>query len=468
MSMSRYLWTVAHDLRAYVHPALEGGIAQDTLTNAIRILTAVANALEAEPAPELAAPAPFAAELVDSDRLIGPADNPAVYRATGAAIAAIARGIDEGATSSTDAASGVAWEKALLDAAIARMDAAETATAPAVVDRDANIDPDALQAHLRAHTGAPDLTITAFRPILGGRSRQTALFSVTGAPGLPADLVVQRSLPGLVPGPAFVGEAGQYALLDALHAAGLKVPRPLVLETGAEALGAAFIVTDRSPGLPAQPDYWSKVEPEGVALDLARQMALLHAQPYAALQPKLAQSRERYDRAGWLEELEGFAARWHALAHWPSIAISTAIAWMREHVDCLDERRALVHNDMIFHNILAEDGRITAILDWEQTSVGHPGEDLGYAYPSVSMATDWNRFMAVYAEAGGPPVTQRQVDYFALRACLRMLLLVLQGGRDAFDTRGAEGVLVASAGAHWSQRFIHRFAGVVTDVLGRS
>src|ERR1700748_3774259 len=70
MSMSRYLWTVAHDLRAYVHPALEGGVAQDTLTNAIRILTAVANAMEAEPAPELAAPAGLAAELVDSDRLI--------------------------------------------------------------------------------------------------------------------------------------------------------------------------------------------------------------------------------------------------------------------------------------------------------------------------------------------------------------------------------------------------------------
>jgi len=468
MSMSRYLWTVAHDLRAHVYPAVQDEVAQDTLTNAIRILTAVANALEAEPAPELAAPPELAAELVDSDRLIGPADNPAVYRSTGAPIAAIAKGIDEGATAPTDAGSWVAWEKRLLDAAVMRMDEAENATAPTVVDRNANIDRDALEAYLRARTNAPDLAITAFRPILGGRSRQTALFSVTNAADLPADLVVQRSLPGLIPGPAFVGEEGQHALLDALHKAGLKVPRPLVLETGAEALGAAFIITDRSSGAPAQPDYWSKVEPESVALDLARQMALLHAQPYAELAPKLAKARERFDRDGWLEELENFAANWRSLAHWPSIAISTAISWMRENVDCLDERRAFVHNDMIFHNILAEDGRITAILDWEQACIGHPGEDLGYAYPSVSMATDWTRFMNVYAESGGPPVTQRQIDYFALRACLRMLLLVMQGGRDGFEKRGAEGVLVASAGAHWSQRFVHRFAGVVTDVLARS
>lgn len=464
MSMSRYLWTAAHDLRAYVYPALEPGVPQDTLTNAIRILTAVANALEAEPPSGLAG---HAAEPVDTDRLSGPTENPAVYRATGGAIAAIAGEIDSGATAPADAKADLAWEKALLDAAIARMDAAETATAPQVVDPRMNIDRGALEAYLRAHTGSADLAITAFRPILGGRSRQTALLSVSGAPGLPDDLVVQRSLPGLVPGPAFVGEEGQFALLEALHKAGLKVPKPYILETGAEALGAAFLVTDRSPGVPAQPDYWSRVEPESVALDLAGQMALLHAQPYEALAPRLAQSRDRFDREGWLEDLEGFASAWHSMRHWPCIAISAAIAWMRANVDCLDERRALVHNDMIFHNILAENGKVTAILDWEQTCVGHPGEDLGYAYPAVSMATDWGKFMDAYAAAGGPPVTQRQVDYFALRAALRMLLLVLQGGRDGFEKRGAEGVLVASANAHWTQRFIHRFSGVVADVLNR-
>ncbi len=467
MSMSRYLWTVAHDLQAYVHPAVDSGVAQDTLTNAIRILTAVANAIESEPPPELAAPAAFAAEPVDSDRLPGPSENPAVYRATGAAIAAMAKELDDGRTTPEQARANLAWEKTLLDAAIARMDAAETATAPVIIDPRMNIDRAALEAYLREQTGSADLSITAFRPILGGRSRQTALFSVANAPRLPSDLVVQRSLPGLVPGPAFVGEEGQYALLEALHAAGLKVPKPYFLETGDEALGAAFVVTDRSPGAPSQPDYWSKVEPESVAIDLARQMALLHAQPYEALAPKLAQSRVRYDRDAWLEEVDRFAESWHSLRHWPSIAISAAIAWMRANVDCLDDRRALVHNDMIFHNILSEDGAITAVLDWEQTCVGHPGEDLGYCYPAVSMATDWSKFMAAYAQAGGPPITQRQVDFFALRAALRMLLLVMQGGRDAFEKRGAEGVLVASANAHWSQRFVHRFSGVVTDVLAR-
>lgn len=466
MSMSRYLWTVAHDLRAQVHPAVDES-ARETLMNAIRVLTAVANALEPAPSPDIPPPPGSPGEPVDSDRLIGPADNPAVYRTTGAAIAGIAQAIDEGTVVPADAEDGLAWEKALLDAAIARMDAAETAAAPATTDPRVDIDREALQSYLRTRTGAADLAITAFRPILGGRSRQTALFSIAGTTDLPADLVVQRSLPGLVPGPSFVGEEGQFALLDALHRAGLKVPRPHLLEKGAEALGASFIVTDRSPGTPVQPDYWAKAEPESVALDLAGQMALLHAQPHAALQPKVGKSRERVDHDGWLEELEEFASNWHALRHWPSIAISTAIAWMRANVDCLDERRSLVHNDMIFHNILAEDGRITAILDWEQTCVGHPGEDLGYAYPSVSKAMEWPRFMAAYAAAGGPPVTQRQVDYFALRACLRMLNLVMQGGRDGFDKRGAEGMLVASAGAHWSQRFVHRFAGVVADVVGR-
>jgi len=122
---------------------------------------------------------------------------------------------------------------------------------------------------------------------------------------------------------------------------------------------------------------------------------------------------------------------------------------------------------MVFHNILADGDSLTAILDWEQISIGNPAEDLGYCYPAVTARVDWNEFLDVYHAAGGPPVSTRQVDYFALRAVLRLMILVLQGGRDAFEQGHSQDVLVASAGAFFSQHLLHRFAQVLDAVLER-
>lgn len=120
---------------------------------------------------------------------------------------------------------------------------------------------------------------------------------------------------------------------------------------------------------------------------------------------------------------------------------------------------------MVFHNILAQGDQLTAILDWEQVSVGHPAEDLGYCYPPVSAVLDWDRFLEAYHSAGGPTISRRQVDYFALRAVLRLMTLVIKGGRDAFESGLSDEVLVASAGAFFSQRLLHRFAQVLEAVL---
>lgn len=465
MSMSQYLWAVAKGLRTQVHPAVEGG-ARDTLVNSISILTAIANALEEKAPASVTAPVPLEGP-VDTDRLRGPAENLAAYRETGAAIATAAGALTlpAGGAPTAETRAAIAWEKALLDAGIERMDEQERAAAATGSDPRLGIDRAALETYMREWTKAPNLEISAFRPILGGRSRQTALFSIANAPGFPSDMVVQRGIPGQTVSDTFLGEEGQYALLDALNKAGMRVPRPVLVETDSAPLAAPFLIVERSNGAPAQPDYWRPVEQESIALDLAREMALLHAQPIDALSAKLPQSRTRYDVASWAEEIEEFAAHWNRDAHWPSITMSAVIAWLRANVDCVDDRRTLIHNDMVFHNILAEDGQITAVLDWEQTSIGHPAADLGYVYPVVRAATDWDKFMAIYREAGGPPVPQRQINFFALRGGLRLMNLVLMGGRDTFENGLSSDVLVASAGAGFTQRLLHRIAATLDAVL---
>jgi aminoglycoside phosphotransferase (APT) family kinase protein len=359
----------------------------------------------------------------------------------------------------------VRWEKSLLDQAMARIDAVERAEPAAEGENSANIDPQRLEAYLRRLPGCDDVKITAFRLIVGGRSRQTALFSISGGQGLPADMVIQRGIPGQVVASVFLNEVTQFHLQSELFAAGLLVARPILVEEETHWLDAAFILVEQAPGSPAQSDYWLPVDSEQTVLDLARQLALLHAQPVETVGKSLPQGRQRYDAEGWLEEINRFAAVWFDNTHWPSINISTAIAWLRDNVDCVDDRRAIVHNDMIFHNILAKDGHITAVLDWEQCAIGHPGEDLGYCYPVVIAVLGWDRFMEAYRASGGADIPKRQIQFFALRAGLRLLGLVIHGGRDSFEKGLSDDVLVASAGAHFSQRLTHRISVILGSIL---
>ena len=76
--------------------------------------------------------------------------------------------------------------------------------------------------------------------------------------------------------------------------------------------------------------------------------------------------------------------------------------------------------------------------------------------------------MEVYRASGGADIPQRQIDFFALRAGLRLMGLVLAGGRDTFETGLSDDVLVASAGAHFSQRLLQRIAIVLDSILERT
>lgn len=462
MSNSQYIWSVANALRSRVRPQVTENAARDALDNGIRVLTTLANALE--PGPAVADAFLSSDMLADTDRLGGPAENLAAYRSTGSAIVRLAGELDKGAKPHA-LLEAIRWEKALLDQAVARIDAVERAVPLGEGGEGSNIDPKRLEAYLRARPGCADVELTAFRLIVGGRSRQTALFSISGGQDMPADMVIQRGIPGQAVASIFLNEVQQFDLLTELFAVGMQVPRPVLVEQDVHWLDAAFMLAEQVPGVTVQPDYWMPVENEAVVLDLARQMALLHAQPVETVGRSMPQVRERYDTQSWQEEIDGFAAVWFDRAHWPSINISAAIAWMRDNVDCVDDRRTIVHNDMIFHNILAQGDRITAVLDWEQSGIGHPGEDLGYCFPVVMAATNWDKFMDAYRGAGGADVTQRQIQFFALRAGLRLMSLVITGGRDSFEGGLSDDVLVASAGAHFSQRLMHRIAIVLNTIL---
>lgn len=83
------------------------------------------------------------------------------------------------------------------------------------------------------------------------------------------------------------------------------------------------------------------------------------------------------------------------------------------------------------------------------------------------MATEWPRFREADAAAGGPELPQRQIKFLALRAILRLMALVINGARGAFEQGRGDDVLNARAGSHFTQRLLHRMSTAVTSIVER-
>lgn len=454
---ARYLEAVATALRGHVRQQLDGKAA-NVVDECVSTLAALANALETGHA--------SAGDAVATWLRAGPVENPGVHRDNAGAHATLVAEIGQGRTVDDPAVrAALTQEQSLGQAAMERMLALMAHPAASASDGTAGIDPARLEIFLREQTGEAVLAVTDFRQVLGGRSRQTAVFRVSGSDSLPDGLVVQRQTPGM--DNLFAGTAVEVAVMRALRQAGMAVPNVLFMVTDPTVLGASFMVMECAPGTPAQRDFWDMPASPNLAEAMARQMAILHRQPPGDLTDILPRPRARGDSAGWRDEAHWLGERLLTRAHGPSVTMAAALAWLADHADGIDDIETIVHNDFMFHNLLVENGEITAVLDWEQVALGHPAEDLGYVYPVVSALGVWDRFLAAYEEAGGISVSQRAIDFFALRAILRLMVMVFDG-RAAFESGGTDEIVIAGAGAGFAQRLHQRLADVLAEVLMRT
>jgi aminoglycoside phosphotransferase (APT) family kinase protein len=83
---------------------------------------------------------------------------------------------------------------------------------------------------------------------------------------------------------------------------------------------------------------------------------------------------------------------------------------------------ALVHGDFNPANFLYENGRVTALIDWENSRVGDPREDLGWMVAMDNMSNtsvmahpvDEGGFLAYYNKLTGWDITPEELGYFIL------------------------------------------------------
>ena len=303
--------------------------------------------------------------------------------------------------------------------------------------------------------GNESLEIKGIKQIPGGSSKHTIFLFLNHAKTLPDTVVVRLDWSGSAVGTTVTDE---FSIIETLFAAGVKVPQPFALEASGSVLGGPFLLVSKAEGSNPGDSFEVSNGSKAFALDLARNLARLHAVPVEAFGNKVAGANESTcDRM--LREIAKFEADWRALDQ-PSASVETAYDWLKKNIALADGPRCLIHKDPGCHNMLAYEDKLSVLLDWETAAIGNPAQDLGYLAALMMQLCDWSEFMAAYVEAGGPAVSQAQIEYYKLWGYTWVNTMVMQA-QAAFEAGLVNEVRAGFAGTY----FVARTNARLTDQL---
>ena len=292
-----------------------------------------------------------------------------------------------------------------------------------------------LPAFLRERAGAREVHVERLERLGGGAIQDNFALDVElvgGDMDGRHELVLRTDAPSSVA--VSHSRAHEFALLQVAHAAGITVPEPLWCE---ESSGdrRAFFLMRRAPGTAdggsVARTLGGTAAGEALAARLGAELARLHrlTPPRAALDflPLPAGSPALARVALYRRYLDALPR--------PETAIEYALAWLERNAPA-DETLRLCHCDLRTGNYLVDDGRLTAILDWEFAAWSHPLEDLGWFCARSWRFGNWTleaggiaareHFYAGYEHESGASLPRDGVAYWEVMAAVRWAVIALQ------------------------------------------
>lgn len=208
----------------------------------------------------------------------------------------------------------------------------------------------------RLHPGS---AVTGWRQLEGGVSAHVTAVELALPDGGTERVVVRRH-GAIDKGHNPTIATTEFRVLAAVHACGLAVPEPLLLDQAGEIFGEPCLVTSFVDGS-------TGIAPDAVDASLermARYLARLHAIDLDAVDLPALPRRD--------DPIPG------TLADLPGLPFETQVR------EALSGRRllepvnapALLHGDFWPGNVMWRDGEISAVLDWEDAAIGDPLVDL--------------------------------------------------------------------------------------------
>lgn len=202
----------------------------------------------------------------------------------------------------------------------------------------------------------------------------------------------------------------------ALHGTGVTVPRILAVHPTLEAF-----VAERISG---ETWFYRIRDPEeqiAVARDFIRNLAALHRVEPATLDiPCLGELRPVPELVA--AELEAMRERATGDDGTIDPLVELSIDWLAAHIPEYEGPAVLVQGDTGPGNFLYENGRVTAVLDWELAHWGDPMDDIAW----LSLRTVQDTFthfpdrLAEYEELSGHTIDPGRVWYYRLFAETRL------------------------------------------------
>ena len=379
-----------------------------------------------------------------------------------------------GAATSRDAALAVLrrvrWHLAALPAALGKVEATDAGDAQIAADqkafsavprastfvkpRDA-IDAAWLETILRSSVpAAASLRIEDVSPLPGGRSKLMAVVTQSGCGVLPTRFIFRQDWASAVTGTSVKVE---YALMEKISRAGVLMPTPLHL-TGDGPAGGAFMLMAFMQGAVVG-DLFGPPTGEHLAIALAGQLARLHslsADTFAEVPDVEVRDRSAPQLA---TRLARFTST-HKVFGFACPILAEALNRLAATIPYDAAPLAIVHGDLGFHNMLVEDNRLVALLDWEFAHLGHPAEDLGYIRMDIEKMTGWGAFLEAYRNAGGPVVPSASVNFYQLWGMVRLYCLLLHA-RAALRAGLLRDVAVARMCVEWMPHLIETVSGAL-------
>jgi aminoglycoside phosphotransferase (APT) family kinase protein len=206
-------------------------------------------------------------------------------------------------------------------------------------------------------------------------------------------LVLRSDAPTGVP--SSLGRIDEFAVLQAVFAAGVTVPEPLFACADPTVFGKPFFVMRRVPGTAQGREITSDPALEPVLPHLAARLGreLARLQTIRPPRPDLVFLPPPTTMAP-ARQIAGFRAYLDRHPR-PRPVLEWGIRWLETHIPQPIGAPVLCHRDFRTGNYMLDGSELTGILDWEFAGWGDPDEDVGWL-----CCKGW-RFARLDREAGG-------------------------------------------------------------------
>jgi aminoglycoside phosphotransferase (APT) family kinase protein len=275
----------------------------------------------------------------------------------------------------------------------------------------------------------PDARVTAFKLQPGGYSKITVLVSVEDSGGIVHEIVIRAEPARRMLDLDGMAIASEYPLVRYAFEAGLPAAEPLLLETDTSWLGMQFMMSRKVGGrvLGSMAGSDSPITEDLVkaVLALVSQIANTPVDPDSPL-IQASHLGRWIAKETLAENTREFIEYWRDVGtrgnSTPSALLNYAVNWLLANVPEEDARPNLIHGDVGFHNVMFEEGQLSALLDWENARYGDTAEELSMFVSSIAHLYTHDQILGWYHDAGGPHMSEWRLRYFDVYMAMKIVV----------------------------------------------